>query len=131
MSTPKDLLFSKNHEWVRVDGDKAYVGISDFAQHQMGDIVFVEMPEIDDEVAAGGQIGVIESVKAVSSMFSPVGGTIVEVNEDLEDSPELLNEDAFKNHIAVVEMNNKSDLDVLLSPEAYEAICKEEEQGGH
>lgn len=127
MNIPKDLLYSNDHEWVRVDGEQAYVGITDFAQHNMGDIVYVEMPEVDDEVEAGAQIGVVESVKAVSSMFCPVGGTIIEINDELEKSPELLNEDPYKNHIVIVKMNNQDDLGGLLSPEAYEKLCAEAE----
>lgn len=127
MNIPVNLLYSVEHEWVRVDGDRAYIGITDYAQHNLGDIVFVEMPELDEEIETGAQIGVVESVKAVSSMFSPVGGTIVEINEELEDSPELLNEDCYNNHILVVEISNKEDLNELLSPEKYEELCKEEE----
>ncbi len=127
MKIPKNLLYSKDHEWVRVDGDQAYIGITDFAQEHMGDIVYVEMPEVDDDVDAGAQIGVIESVKAVSSMFSPVSGTIADVNADLEGSPELLNQDAYENYVVIVKMNNEDDLSELLSPEAYEALCEQAE----
>ncbi|HPF20913.1 MAG TPA: glycine cleavage system protein GcvH, partial [Syntrophomonas sp.] len=93
MNIPENLYYSNEHEWVRVEGENAYIGITDFAQEHLGDIVFVELPEPDTDVSAGEQVGVIESVKAVSSMFSPVSGTITEINEALEDTPELLNED--------------------------------------
>ncbi|CFX18489.1 Glycine cleavage H-protein, subgroup [Syntrophomonas zehnderi OL-4] len=125
MNIPQDLLYTNDHEWVRVDGEQAYVGITDFAQDNMGDIVYVEMPEIDDEIAAGDQIAVIESVKAVSSIFCPVGGTIIEINDALESAPELLNEDPYENYVAIVKMDNQDDLDQLLSPAAYEKLCAE------
>lgn len=124
------LYYSNEHEWVRVEGEKAYIGITDYAQHHLGDIVFVELPEMDEEVKAGAEIGVIESVKAVSTMFCPVGGIIVEINEALEESPELLNEDAYENYIAVVEMKDADDLKALLNAHEYEELCKKEEQEG-
>ena len=130
MNIPEDLFYSNEHEWVRVEGDQAYIGITDFAQDHLGDIVYVELPELDAEVAAEEQVGVIESVKAVSSMFSPLGGKIVAINEELEDAPELLNEDPYENHILVVMMNNPADLDKLLTSAQYAALCDEEEQGG-
>lgn len=125
MKIPEDLLYSTEHEWVRVDGDKAYIGITDYAQDHLGDIVYVEMPELDDEIDAGTQIGVIESVKAVSEMFSPVGGAIININEELESSPELLNQDPYANYIVIVAMNNKDDLKNLLTPDKYAALCEE------
>lgn len=130
MNIPENLYYSTEHEWVRVEGEKAYIGITDFAQEHMGDIVYVELPELDAEVTAGEQVGVIESVKAVSSLFSPVGGTIITVNEALEDTPELLNEDPYENHILVVQMNDSGDLDALLTPVKYAQLCEEEERGG-
>jgi len=123
-----NLYYSTEHEWVRVEGEKAYVGITDFAQEHLGDIVFVDLPEVDDEIEAGAEVGAIESVKAVSSMFSPVGGTIIEVNEELESSPELLNEDPYENHILIVEMNKPEDLESLLNAEQYAELCAKEEQ---
>lgn len=125
MKIPEDLLYSTEHEWVRVEGDQAYIGITDFAQDHLGDIVFVEMPELDDKIEASAQIGVIESVKAVSELFSPVGGTIFEINEDLEHSPELLNQDPYTNYIVIVSMNNPDDLKSLLTPEKYASLCEE------
>lgn len=130
MNIPENLYYSTDHEWVRVEGEKAYIGITDFAQEHMGDIVFVELPESDTEISAGEQVGVIESVKAVSSMFSPVSGTIIAINEELEDTPELLNEDPYENHILVVQMSDPSDLDALLTPVKYAQLCEEEERGG-
>ena len=130
MNIPEELFYSNEHEWVRVEGNQAYIGITDFAQEHMGDIVYVELPELDAEVEAGEQVGVIESVKAVSSMFSPVGGKIVAINDELEDAPELLNEDPYKNHILVVLMNNPDELDQLLTPVKYAALCEEEEREG-
>jgi glycine cleavage system H protein len=126
---PADLYYSPSHEWVRVEGDQAWIGISDYAQHELGDIVFVEMPEPDDELEAGGQLGVIESVKAASTIYSPVGGTVVAINEELEDAPQLINEDPYANYIVVVAMNNPGDVDSLLSAAAYEELCQKE-QGG-
>ena len=130
MNIPEDLLYTTEHEWVRVEGDQAYRGITDFAQHNLGDIVYVELPELDEEVEAAAQVGVIESVKAVSSLFSPVGGTIIAINEELEDAPELLNEDPYLNHILIVRMNHPDDLDQLLTPAKYAVLCEEAEQEG-
>ncbi|NLX02263.1 MAG: glycine cleavage system protein GcvH [Syntrophomonadaceae bacterium] len=127
MNIPKNLLYTSEHEWIRVDGDQVYLGITDFAQHHLGDIVFVELPELDTEVVSGDSIAVVESVKAVSSVYSPVSGTVVENNEELEDSPELLNEDPYTNHIAVINIDNPDQLEDLMSPAAYEAFCAEQE----
>jgi glycine cleavage system H protein len=130
MEIKAGLYYSAEHEWVRVEDDKAYIGITDFAQEHLGDIVFVELPELDDSVEAGGQIGVIESVKAVSNMFSPVSGTIIEINEALEDAPELLNEDPYGQHIAVIKMDNQAELGSLLDENQYSELCEKEEQEG-
>ena len=127
MNIPKDLLYTSEHEWIRVDGDRVYLGITDYAQHHLGDIVFVELPELDTEVVSGDSLAVVESVKAVSSVYSPVSGTVVENNEELEDSPELLNEDPYTNHIAVINIDNPDQLEDLMSPAAYEAFCAEQE----
>ncbi|HWQ76283.1 MAG TPA: glycine cleavage system protein GcvH [Syntrophomonas sp.] len=131
MKIPDNLYYSSEHEWVRVEDGQAYIGITDFAQEHLGDIVFVELPELDAEVAAGEQVGVIESVKAVSSMFSPVGGKVTGINEGLEDEPELLNEDPYANHVLVVQMNDPEELEALLTPAKYAQLCEEEEQGGN
>ena len=119
------LYYSESHEYVKVEGDFAYVGITDYAQHALGNVVYVDMPEVDDEVEAGEDFGAVESVKAASDLISPVSGTVVEVNEALEDKPELINEDAFENWIMKVELSDKSELDNLIDAAAYEEICKE------
>lgn len=119
------LYYSESHEYVKVEGDFAYVGITDYAQHALGNVVYVDMPEVDDEVEADEDFGAVESVKAASDLISPVSGTVVEVNEALEDKPELLNEDAFANWIMKVEMSDKTELDNLMDAAAYEEFCKE------
>ena len=124
--TVEGLYYSESHEWVKVDGNVAIVGITDFAQHAMGDLSYVDMPEVDDEIEAGEEFGAVESVKAASDLFSPVSGTVVEINEALEDAPELLNEDAFENWIIKVEMSDPSQLEALMDAAAYEAMCANE-----
>lgn len=119
------LYYSESHEYVKVEGDFAYVGITDYAQHALGNVVYVDMPEVDDEVEAEEDFGAVESVKAASDLVSPVSGTVVEVNEALEDKPELLNEDAFANWIMKVELSDKTELDNLMDAAAYEELCKE------
>ena len=108
------LYYSESHEYVKVEGDFAYIGISDFAQNALGNVVYVDMPEVDDEVEAGEDFGAVESVKAASDLTSPVSGTVVEVNEALEDTPELVNQDAFANWIIKVEMSDKAELENLM-----------------
>ena len=120
------LYYSESHEYVKVEGDFAYIGISDFAQNALGNVVYVDMPEVDDEVEAGEDFGVVESVKAASDLTSPVSGTVVEVNEALEDTPELVNQDAFANWIIKVEMSDKAELENLMDAKAYEEFCKNE-----
>ncbi len=120
------LYYSESHEWVKVEGNIAIVGISDFAQHEMGDLSYVDMPEVDDELEKGEEFGAVESVKAASDLFSPVSGTVVAVNEELEDAPELLNQDAFANWIMKVEMSDPSELEELMDAAAYEAMCANE-----
>ena len=124
--TVEGLYYSESHEWVKVDGNVAIVGITDFAQHEMGDLSYVDMPEVDDEVAAGDEFGAVESVKAASDLYSPVSGVVVEINEELEDAPELLNQDAFANWIIKVRMSDASELDSLMDASAYEAMCANE-----
>ena len=114
------LYYSESHEYMRVEGDYGYVGITDYAQHALGNVVYVDMPEVDDEVEAGEDFGAVESVKAASDLYSPVSGTVVEVNEALEDAPELINQDAFANWIIKVELSDKSELDNLMDAAAYE-----------
>ena len=118
------LYYSESHEYVKVEGDFAYVGITDYAQHALGNVVYVDMPEVDDEVEAGEDFGAVESVKAASDLISPVSGTVVEVNEALEDKPELINEDAFENWIMKVELSDKSELDNLMDAAAYKAMTE-------
>ncbi len=124
MNYPNELKYSKSHEWIRMDGDVAVIGISDFAQDALGDVVFVNLPAVGDEVTAGESFGDVESVKAVSDLISPVSGVVCEVNEDLEDSPENLNEDPYGAWIIKVE--NISDEEELLDAADYEAHCAEE-----
>ena len=116
------LYYSESHEYVRVEGNFAYVGITDYAQHELGNVVYVDMPEVDDEVTAGEEFGAVESVKAASDIISPVSGTVVEVNEALEDTPELINQDAFGNWIIKVELADPTELDNLMDAKAYEAF---------
>ena len=118
------LYYSESHEYVRVEGDFGYVGITDYAQHELGNVVYVDMPEVDDEVTAGEEFGAVERVKAASDLNSPVSGTVVEVNEALEDTPELINQDAFGNWIIKVELSDKSELDALMDAKAYEEFTK-------
>ena len=109
-----------------MEGEYGYVGITDYAQHALGNVVYVDMPEVDDEVEAGEDFGAVESVKAASDLISPVSGTVVEVNEALEDSPELLNQDAFENWIIKVQLSDKSELDNLMDAAAYEKFVASE-----
>lgn len=120
-----DRKYAESHEWVKLDGDIATVGISDYAQHALGNIVYVDMPEVGDEVTQGDDFGAVESVKAASDLLSPISGEVVEVNSELEDKPELLNEDAFANWIIKVKVSDPSELDNLLDAEAYKKLCEE------
>lgn len=122
----ENLLYTKDHDWVRVDGDKAYFGITNHAQESLGSIVYAEAPEVDDEFAKGEAYGVIESVKAATDINMPVGGTIVEVNEDAVDAPEMFNENPWENWIVAVELADKDELEGLLSPEDYKKLLEEE-----
>ncbi|MGO1470322.1 MAG: glycine cleavage system protein GcvH [Tissierella sp.] len=127
MKVIKDLYYSEDHEWVKVEGNEAYIGITDFAQEELGDIVYVELPEVDEEFEEDDEFAAIESVKAASDVYIPVSGKVIETNEELLDSPELLNEDAFKNWIIKVELEDKSELDDLMSSGEYEEFVSEEE----
>ena len=117
------LYYSESHEYVRVEDNIGFVGITDYAQHALGNVVYVDMPEVDDEVSAGEEFGAVESVKAASDLISPVTGVVIEVNEDLEDQPELVNQDAYENWIIKVEMSDKTELDNLMDAKAYEEFC--------
>jgi len=127
METRLDLYYSEEHEWVRVEGDLAYIGITDYAQESLGSIVYVELPSTGSRIEKGEVLGVVESVKAASDVFSPVSGEVVEVNEELNDSPELINEDPYENYIAVIKMEDTSELDTLMNHTEYEAFVEEEE----
>ena len=118
------LYYSESHEYVKVEGEYGYIGISDYAQHQLGNVVYVDMPEVDDEIEAGEEFGAVESVKAASDLFAPVSGTVVEVNEALEDQPELINQDPYANWIIKVRLTDKTELDNLMEAQAYEEFCK-------
>jgi glycine cleavage system H protein len=124
---PADLKYDKEHAWVRVDGDVAVVGISHFAQDQLGEVVYVDLPAEGDEVVAGETFGEIESVKSVSELFAPVSGEIVKVNEELEDAPEAVNEDCYgEGWMVQVKMSDAAELDTLLPADAYEAHIADE-----
>lgn len=118
------LKYSESHEWVSVEGDIACIGVSDFAQEELGDITYVDMPDVDDEVKAGEEFGAIESVKASSDLNSPVSGVIVETNEELEDAPEKVNEDPYGSWIIKVRMSDPAELDALMDAEAYKEFTE-------
>ncbi len=120
------LLYSESHEWVKVEGEIALIGITDFAQNALGDLSYVDMPEVDDEVSQGEEFGAVESVKAASDLISPVSGTVVEINGELEDNPALLNQDAFANWIIKVSISDKVELDALMDAKQYEEFCQNE-----
>ncbi|MDE3840040.1 glycine cleavage system protein H [Bacillus methanolicus] len=127
MNTPKELRYSEEHEWVKVEGDKVRVGITDFAQSELGDIVFVELPEVGDKVTADEPFGSVESVKTVSELYAPISGTVVEVNEELNDNPEFVNESPYeKAWMIVIEPSDISEVDNLMTAEQYEEMIKED-----
>ena len=119
------LYYAESHEYVRVEGEYGYVGITDYAQHELGNVVYVDMPEVDDEVTAGEDFGAVESVKAASDLISPVSGVVVEVNEALNDNPELVNSDPYENWIIKVQLSDASETDSLLSADAYKSLINE------
>ena len=119
------LYYAESHEYVKVEGDFGYVGITDYAQEQLGSVVYVDAPDVDDQVTQGEEFGAVESVKAASDLLSPVSGTVVEVNEALADNPELVNEDAYANWIIKVGLSDKSELDILMDAAAYTELCAE------
>lgn len=129
MEFPEDLKYSKEHEWVLVEGNVATVGITDYAQDQLGDIVFVELPAVGDKVSKEDAFGVVESVKAVSDIYAPVTGKVIEINDDLPDNPEILNEDPYGDGwIIKIEMSDPEELDDLLSSAEYEEYVAEEKE---
>ena len=119
------IKYSESHEWVKVEGNIAVIGVSDFAQKEMGDITYVDMPEVDDEVTAGEEFGALESMKASSELIAPVSGTVVEVNSELEDTTEKVNEDAYGAWIIKVQMSDPAELDALMDAAAYKAAIGE------
>ena len=120
------LYYTESHEYVKIEGEYGYIGITDFAQNALGNVVYVDIPEVDDEVEAGEEFGAVESVKAASDLISPVSGTVVEVNEALEDTPELINQDAFANWIIKVELSDEDELGNLMDAAAYQPFCEKE-----
>lgn len=120
----KDLLYTESHEFVKIEGDFGYVGITDYAQEQLGNVVYVDIPEVGDDVSAGEEFGAVESVKAASDLISPISGTVVEINENLEEQPELINQDAFENWIIKVQLSDKSELEGLMDDETYIKYCE-------
>ena len=118
------LYYSESHEFVRVEGDEAYIGITDYAQHELGNVVYVDMPDVDDEFEAGEEFGAVESVKAASDLLAPVSGIVTAINEELEDTPELLNQDAFAAWIIKVKLTNKDELNQLMDMQAYKAFTE-------
>lgn len=123
MNVPAELKYTKEHEWIRVEGENAVVGITDYAQSQLGDIVFVECETVGDDLEAGDTFGTIEAVKTVSDLYSPVTGEVLEFNETLEDEPELVNKDPYgKGWIVKIKLSDASELDGLLSADAYKAM---------
>ena len=126
MAVPSELKYSKEHEWVKVEGNTVTIGITEYAQGELGDIVFVELPEVDDEINEGETFGSVESVKTVSELYAPVSGKVVESNEELEDSPEFVNESPYeKAWMVKVELSDESQLDDLLSADQYKEMIGE------
>lgn len=121
-----DRRYAESHEWVKLDGEIAVIGISDYAQHALGDIVYVDMPEVGDVMEAGEVFGAVESVKAASDLICPVSGEVVEINEALEDAPEMVNADAFENWIIKVKVSDAAEMDALLDAAAYTELCENE-----
>lgn len=127
MNTPKELRYSEEHEWVKVEGNLARIGITDFAQSELGDIVFVELPEVGDEITVNEPFGSVESVKTVSELYAPISGKVVEINEDLDGSPEFVNESPYeKAWMIVVELSDSSEVDNLLTAEKYEEMINQD-----
>lgn len=118
------IYYSKSHEFVRVEGDEAYIGITDYAQHELGNVVYVDMPNVDDELVAGEEFGAVESVKAASDLLAPVSGIVTAVNDELEDKPEQINQDAFASWIVKVKLTNKDELNQLMDMQAYKAFIE-------
>ncbi len=126
MKVVKDLFYTKDHEWIKVEGNIGVVGIADYAQHHLGDIVYVELPEVDDELAKEDSFAAVESVKAASDIYVPASGKVIAINEELIDDPALLNADAFENWMIKIELSDKAELDELMTSEDYEKFLAEE-----
>ena len=127
MKILKDLLYTKDHEWVKVQGNEAYIGITDYAQHALGDIVYVDLPEIGQEFEAGDNFSAVESVKAASDIYIPISGKILNINEALSDDPALINQDPYENWLVLIEIKDESQLNDLMNSEEYEIHCKKED----
>ena len=130
METRDDRLYSKDHEWVLSEGDQVLVGITDYAQHALGDVVFVELPEVGAELSAGDVLGVVESVKAASEVYTPISGRVIAVNEDLEASPEALNEQPFEQWLARLEPSRPEEMQTLMDEADYQVLCAKEDDDG-
>lgn len=126
MEIREGLKYSKEHEWVKVEGDTAYVGITDYAQHNLGDIVFVELPEMDAELGKADVVGVVDSVKAASDIYTPISGTVVEINEELADAPENINNAPYDSWIAKLSLKDMAEVDALMDAQAYQEFCEQE-----
>ncbi|MGB9678819.1 MAG: glycine cleavage system protein GcvH [Thermoanaerobacteraceae bacterium] len=126
MKVLEGLYYSKDHEWVKVENDKAYIGITDYAQHSLGNIVYIELPEVGTELSAEDVLGVAESVKAASDVYIPVDGKVLEVNNSIVDDPSLVNTDPYENWMVLVELKDKSQLDSLMTKEQYEEFISKE-----
>ncbi|MCY6371023.1 glycine cleavage system protein GcvH [Clostridium ganghwense] len=127
MKVLKNLYYTEDHEWIKVDGHEAYIGITDYAQQALGDIVYVDLPEEETEFTAGDTLGVVESVKAASDIYIPVDGKVLEINEDIVDEPELVNNNAYKNWMVKVELYDESQIDELMNAEEYKEFSSREE----
>ena len=128
MKIPQDLKYTRDHEWVKIEGNLVKVGITDFAQHELGDIVFVELPELEEEFAEGDAFAVLESVKAAADVYAPLAGVIVEINEELEDDPSLVNSDPYGNGwLAVFELAEDEEISGLMDAAEYQQFAAEEE----
>lgn len=125
MEIKKNLLYTENHEWVKIKGMRAYVGITDFAQEKLGDVVFADLPDIDEEFNCEDAFGVIESVKAASDVYMPLSGTVLEVNDNVMDDPSLINQEPYQSWLIYIKMLDKEEIENLMSPEEYEKFCNE------
>lgn len=127
MNIAEGLKYSKDHEWVRVEGSTAYVGITDYAQHNLGEIVYVELPAVGASLSAGDVLGAVDSVKSASDIYTPVSGEVMKVNEALSDAPEKINADAYESWLAELKLDDPSELDALMDAAAYKEYCLSEE----